>query len=95
MNLRAKCAIARLGATRMGRNFDHSSAIGFAVEAVALALAGVGLERTAIDGLLVNPGMTMTRMTNPMASFDLGQGMELTDLSLTATMNLRRHENQV
>jgi len=85
--------VAGLGATRMGRNFDHSNPIGFAVEAIELALAGVGLERTAPDGLLVNPGMT--RMTDPMASFDLRQAMGLTDRSLTATMNLRRHENQV
>lgn len=86
MSLRAKCAIAGLGATRMGRNFDHSSAIGFAVEAVELALADAGLERTELDGLLVNPGVTW--MTNPMASFDLQQAMGLVDLSLTATMNL-------
>lgn len=86
MSLRAKCAIAGLGATRMGRNFDHSRAIGFAVEAVELASAGVGLERTAIDGLPVNP--SVTRMTNPMALFDLRQAMELIDLSLNATMNL-------
>lgn len=86
MSLRAKCAIAGLGATRMGRNCDQSNAIGFAVEAVELALAGVGLERTAIDGLLVNPGVTS--MTNPMASFGLRQATGLTDLSLNATMNL-------
>ncbi len=43
MSLRAKCAIAGLGATRMGRNFDHSSAIGFAVETVELALADAGI----------------------------------------------------
>jgi hypothetical protein len=46
MSLRAKCAIAGLGATRMGRNFDHSSAIGFAVE---LALAGAAKIRFESD----------------------------------------------
>lgn len=86
MSLRAKCAIAGLGATRMGRNFDHSNALGFAIEAVELALADAGLDRADLDGLLVNPGVTW--MTNPMASFDLQQAMGLRDLGLTATMNL-------
>ena len=46
MSLRAKCAIAGLGQTRMGRNFDHSNATGFAVQAVELALEDAGLKRT-------------------------------------------------
>ncbi|MHB8382780.1 MAG: thiolase family protein [Candidatus Binataceae bacterium] len=84
--LRSKCAIAGLGQTRMGKNFDHPNAMGFAVEAIELALEDAGLERSDLDGLLVNPGVTW--MENAMASFSLQQAMGLTDLTLTATMNL-------
>lgn len=86
MDLRAKCAIAGLGQTRMGRNFDHSNAIGFAAEAVNLALDDAGLKKSELDGLLVNPGLTWGN--SQMASFALQQAMELKDLRLTATMNL-------
>jgi acetyl-CoA acetyltransferase len=86
MDLRAKCAIAGLGQTRMGRNFDHPSAMGFAVEAVKLAIDDAGLKREDVDGLLVNPGLTWT--DSQMASFALQQAMGLTNLRLTATMNL-------
>ncbi len=86
MSLRAKCAIAGLGMTRMGKNFDHSNAMGFAIESVELALADAGLQRSDLDGVLVNPGITW--MENAMASFSLQQAMGLTDLRLTATMNL-------
>ena len=86
MDLRGKCAIAGLGATRMGKNYDHAHALGFAVEAVQLALEDAGLARSDLDGMLVNPGITW--MTNPMASFDVQQAMGLKNLRLTATMNL-------
>jgi acetyl-CoA acetyltransferase len=86
MDLRAKCAIAGLGATRMGKNYDHSHAIGFAIEAVRLALEDAGLTRSDLDGLLVNPGISW--MDNPMASFGLQQAMGLRNLRLSATMNL-------
>ncbi|HVA81264.1 MAG TPA: thiolase family protein [Candidatus Binataceae bacterium] len=85
-DLRAKCAIAGLGQTRMGKNFDHPNAMGFAAEAIELALEDAGLARSDLDGLLVNPGVTW--MENAMASFTLQQAMGLTDLTLTATMNL-------
>ncbi|HVC44933.1 MAG TPA: hypothetical protein VND20_08960 [Candidatus Binataceae bacterium] len=85
MNLRARCAIAGLGATRMGRNYDHHNAQGFALEAVELALADAGLARRDLDGLLVNPGVTW--IGDAMASFGLQQAMGLRDLRLTATMN--------
>ncbi len=85
-DLRAKCAIAGLGQTAMGKNFDHSNAMGFAIEAVQLALDDAGLKRSDLDGLLVNPGVTWSEAT--MASFSLQQAMGLTDLTLTATMNL-------
>ncbi len=86
MDLRGKCAIAGLGATRMGKNYDHAHALGFAVEAVQLALEDAGLARSDLDGMLVNPGVTW--MGNPMASFDVQQAMGLRNLRLTATMNL-------
>jgi acetyl-CoA acetyltransferase len=84
MSLRGKCAIAGLGATRMGKNYDHSHALGFAIEAVELAIEDAGLSRSDIDGLLVNPGVTWS---NTMASFALQQAMGMRDLRLTSTMN--------
>ncbi len=86
MDLRAKCAIAGLGQTRMGKNFDHPGPVGFAAEAVNLALDDAGLKRSDLDGLLVNPGLTWG--DNAMASFSLQQAMGLSNLRLTATMNL-------
>jgi hypothetical protein len=58
MSLRAKTAIAGLGITKMGKNYAHSNAIGFATEAIELALEDAGLRRTDLDGVLVNPGLT-------------------------------------
>ena len=86
MDLRAKCAIAGLGQTRMGKNFDHPNAMGFAAEAIKLALDDAGLKREDLDGLLVNPGITWAE--NTMASFSLQQAMGLRDLRLSATMGL-------
>jgi acetyl-CoA acetyltransferase len=86
MDLPAKCAIAGLGQTRMGKNFDHPGPVGFAAEAVNLALEDAGLDRDDLDGLLVNPGITW--FNNPMASYTLQQAMGLRNLRLTATMNL-------
>ncbi|MGH7864832.1 MAG: thiolase family protein, partial [Candidatus Binataceae bacterium] len=86
MDLRAKGAIVGLGQTRMGKNFDHPGPMGFAVEAVKLALDDAGLRREDLDGLLVNPGLTWT--DGQMASFALQQAMGLKNLRLTATMNL-------
>jgi len=86
MDLRAKCAIAGLGQTRMGKNFDHPNAMGFAIEAIQLALEDAGLKREDLDGLLVNPGITWG--DNTMASFSVQQAMGLRDLRLSATMGL-------
>ena len=86
MDLRAKCAIAGLGQTRMGKNYDHPYAMGFAIEAVQLALDDAGLKREDLDGLLVNPGITWG--DNTMASFSVQQAMGLRDLRLSATMGL-------
>jgi acetyl-CoA acetyltransferase len=86
MDLRGKCAIVGLGQTRMGKNFDHPSATGFAVEAIKLALDDAGLKRDDLDGLLVNPGITWA--DNQMASFALQQALGLRNLRLSAMMNL-------
>src|SRR5882672_9231834 len=86
MDLRAKCAIVGLGQTRMGKNFDHPGPVGFAAEAVNLSLDDAGLKRSDLDGLLVNPGLTWG--DNAMASFSLQQAMGISNLRLTATMNL-------
>ena len=81
MELRGKSAIAGLGATKMGKNYAHPNAMGFAIEAIDLALRDSGLARGDIDGLLVNPGITW--MDNAMASFGLQQAMGLENLRLT------------
>jgi len=86
MSLKGKTAIAGLGQTRMGKNFDHPGPVGFAAEAVNLALEDAGLKRSDLDGLLVNPGITW--FNNPMASTTLQNALGLRDLRLTATMNL-------
>ena len=86
MDLRAKCAIAGLGQTRMGKNYDHPNAMGFAIEAISLALEDAGLKREDLDGLLVNPGITWG--ANTMASFSVQQAMGLRNLRLSATMGL-------
>src|ERR1700691_6715153 len=86
MSLRARCAIAGLGKTRMGKNFDYTGPMGCAAEAVNLALEDAVLQRSDLDGLLVNPGITW--FNNPMASHSLQNAMGIRDLRLTATMNL-------
>src|SRR5579885_2068259 len=84
--LRGAAALVGLGITPQGRVFDRS-ALGFAVDAVRLALDDAGLRRTDLDGLLVNPGIAWGGDTT-MASFALQQAMGLRDLRLSATMNL-------
>ena len=83
--LRSAAAIAGLGITPQGKVYDRNS-IGFAVDAVRLALDDAGLDRTDLDGLLLNPGLTWRDMG--MGSFQLQQAMGLHNLRLTATMNL-------
>jgi acetyl-CoA acetyltransferase len=84
MGLKGKTAIAGLGITKQGKVYDFSH-IGFAVEAVRLALADAGLRRTELDGLLLNPGLSWT--DQGMGSFQLQQAMGLRNLRLSATMN--------
>ena len=83
--LRGAAAIAGLGITPQGKVYG-TNAIGFAVDAVRLALEDAGLTRTDLDGLLLNPGLTWNDMG--MGSFGLSQALGLRDLRLTATMNL-------
>jgi acetyl-CoA acetyltransferase len=83
--LRGAAAIAGLGITPQGRVYG-THAIGFAVDAVRLALDDAGLERGELDGLLLNPGLTWGDLG--MGSFQLQQALGLRNLRLTATMNL-------
>ena len=78
-------AIVGLGITAQGKVYGRS-AIDFAVEAVSLALADAGLERSDLDGVLLNPGLAWQDFG--MGSFQLQQAMGLKNLRLTATMNL-------
>jgi acetyl-CoA acetyltransferase len=81
--LKARIAIIGLGLTPMGRVYD--SPMGFAVEAVRLALADAGLERRDLDGLLLNPGIAWSDAA--MGSFALQQALGLHDVRLSSTMN--------
>jgi len=83
--LRGAAAIVGLGITPQGKVYGNS-AIGFAADAVRLALDDAGLGRDDVDGLLLNPGLTWNDMG--MGSFQLQQALGLRDLTLTATMNL-------
>jgi acetyl-CoA acetyltransferase len=78
-------AIAGLGITPQGKVFGNTP-VGFAVDAVRLALEDAGLERTDLDGLLLNPGLAWNDLG--MGSFQLQQAMGLRDLRLSATMGL-------
>ena len=78
-------AIAGLGITPQGKVFGNT-ALGFAVDAVRLALEDAGLARTDLDGLLLNPGLSWNDLG--MGSFQLQQAMGLRDLRLSATMGL-------
>src|SRR5213592_380752 len=84
MSLKTKTAIAGLGITKQGKVYDTNH-IGFAVEAVRLALEDANLTRGDLDGLLVNPGLSW--MDGGMGSFQLQQAMGLRNLRLSATMN--------
>jgi len=82
--MKNKGAIIGLGITKQGRVYD-SNHIGFAVEAVQLALDDAGLTRSDLDGLLLNPGLSWGEAS--MGSFQLQQAMGLRNLRLSATMN--------
>jgi len=82
--LKGRLAIAGLGATPQGKVYDRSH-MGFAVDAVRLALLDAGLERSDLDGILLNPGLAWG--TAAMGSFMLQQALGLRDVRLSATMN--------
>lgn len=84
MSLRGKGAIVGLGITPQGKVYEHN-AVGFAIEAVRLALEDAGLTRDDLDGLLLNPGISWNDAG--MGSFQLQQAMGLRDLRLSCTMN--------
>ncbi len=83
-NLKGRCAIAGLGITPQGKVYDRNH-IGFAVEAVRLALEDAGMERHDLDGLLLNPGLSWN--DQGMGSFQLQQALGLRNLHMSATMN--------
>jgi acetyl-CoA acetyltransferase len=83
--LRGAAAIVGLGITPQGKVYGNTP-IGFAVDAVRLALEDASLERSDVDGLLLNPGLSWNDLG--MGSFQLQQALGLRDLRLTATMNL-------
>jgi acetyl-CoA acetyltransferase len=56
MTVSGTAAIAGLGVTEMGKVFGRSAA-DFAADAIALALDDAGLEKSDVDGLLVNAGL--------------------------------------
>src|SRR5437870_2964998 len=83
--LSGAAAIVGLGITPQGRVYGNTP-LGFAVDAVQLALADAGLRRGDLDGLLLNPGLAWAAMG--MGSFQLQQAIGLRDLRLSATMHL-------
>ncbi len=82
----AQAAITGLGITEQGKVYGPS-AVGFAVDAIRLALDDAGLEAKDLDGLLVNPGLSWGQAAQ-MGSFAVQQAMGLRDLRLSAAMNL-------
>lgn len=83
--MKGRVAIAGLGLTRQGKVYDRTH-VGFAVEAVRLALDDAGLTRADLDGLLLNPGLAWGDAA--MGSFMLQQALGLRGLRLSASMNL-------
>ncbi|MDG2308080.1 MAG: thiolase family protein [Candidatus Binatia bacterium] len=79
-------AIAGLGVTDQGKVYGKS-AVGFAVDAIRLALDDAGLEPVDLDGLLVNPGLSWG-LSGSMGSFAVQQAMGLSNLSLSASISL-------
>jgi acetyl-CoA acetyltransferase len=79
-----RTAIVGLGIADQGKVFGRTH-IGFAVQAVQLALADAGLERDDLDGLLVNPGLSWG--DGALSAFQLQQAMGLRNLRLSVGMS--------
>ena len=84
MNLKSATAIVGLGITKQGKVYDHNH-VGFAIEAIKLALDDAGLTRADLDGVLLNPGLSWA--DGGMGAFQLQQAMGLHNLRLAHTMN--------
>lgn len=80
MSIKGKCAIAGLGVTAMGKIYGPSTT-DFAIEAVQLALNDAGLQKTDIDGLLINANISSEM------GVQLQVAMGLENLSLLNVMN--------
>jgi acetyl-CoA acetyltransferase len=76
----ARGAIVGLGVTPMGKIYGRR-AVDFAAEAIALALADAGLQKSDIDGLLINANLPNDM--DPRTQMTLG----LENLSLISVMN--------
>jgi acetyl-CoA acetyltransferase len=77
LNIRGRTAIAGLGMTAMGKVFTHRNALGFAIESIELALADAGMDRSELDGLLINPGGLWRNILSPTYEVQDAMGLEL------------------
>ncbi|MCK9517976.1 MAG: thiolase family protein [Dehalococcoidia bacterium] len=82
--LRGATAITGLGMTPMGRVFGKSASE-LAADAVRTAIEDAGLQKSDIDGLLINPGIT--GITGGGISLPLQNYLGLTNLRLLNHMN--------
>ncbi len=80
MSIKGKGAIVGLGITAMGKIYGRSAS-DFAAEAINIALEDSGLQKSDLDGLLVNANMSPEM--SPMLQMTLG----LQDLPLLNVMN--------
>jgi acetyl-CoA acetyltransferase len=80
MTIKGTCAIAGLGITAMGKIYGRSAS-DFAAEAIQLALDDAGLQKSEVDGLLINANLSPEM--GPMLQMKLG----FEDLSLLNAMN--------
>jgi len=84
VSLKSTTVIVGLGITKQGKVYDHNQ-VGFAIEAIRLALDDAGLTRADLDGVLLNPGLSWA--DGGMGAFQLQQAMGLHNLRLAHTMN--------